>query len=193
MILGLTGGLGCGKSTAAQFFTESGFRRIDSDALVRDHVLVRPEVVAAIGQRFGPGMIGPDGQINRTNLGSVVFADDVARRWLEQLIHPQVFSRWREMLSAAPGARWVVEVPLLFERQLENWFDFVVCVSCAPEQQLSRLEQRGLSRVLAARRISTQLPLARKIELSDFVLLNDGSPSFLQRQIDGLISALPAC
>jgi dephospho-CoA kinase len=86
----------------------------------------------------------------------------------------------------------VVEVPLLFEKQLENWFDFIACVTCAPEQQLTRLEQRGLARALAAQRISKQLPLVRKIELSDFVLLNDGSAEFLQKQVDLLVAALPA-
>ena len=80
----------------------------------------------------------------------------------------------------------------LFEKRLENWFDFTVCVACAPEQQLARLEQRGLPRVLAGQRISKQLPLARKIELSDFVLWNEGSPAFLKAQVDRLADALVA-
>ncbi len=90
------------------------------------------------------------------------------------------------------GARepWAVEVPLLFEKNLENWFDFTLCVACAPDQQLARLEQRGLPRGLAGQRISKQLPLARKIELSDFVLWNDGSVQFLQDQVNELIHAL---
>ena len=87
-------------------------------------------------------------------------------------------------------ARWAVEVPLLFEKGLENWFDFTVCVACAPDQQLARLEQRGLPRGLAGQRISTQLPLERKIELADFVLWNEGSPEFLQNEIDFLVEAL---
>jgi dephospho-CoA kinase len=75
---------------------------------------------------------------------------------------------------------------------LENWFDFTVCVACAPQQQLARLEQRGLPRALAGQRISKQLPLARKIELSDFVLWNEGSPTFLEAQVDRLADALVA-
>ncbi len=191
MILGITGGLGCGKSTAAKVFINHGFQHIDSDALIRDEVLKDAGVIAAILERFGDEAVGADGMVNRVRLAAMVFADDQALRWLEHLTHPLLFARWRTLLAAAPTARWVVEVPLLFEKQLENWFDFIVCVTCAPTQQLTRLEQRGLTRTLAAQRISKQLPLARKIELSDFVLLNDGSPDFLHKQIDLLVDALP--
>jgi len=192
MILGLTGGMGCGKTTAAQMLERRGFRRIDADALVRSEILPAAEVAAAIGAHFGPGVLAADGQVVRARLAETVFADDGARRWLEDLVHPRVFSRWRALLAAAPGGSWVFEVPLLFERQLENWFDFILCVASDSSTQLLRLEQRGLSRALAEQRISKQLPLARKIELADFVLLNDGPPDFLQQQIDRLLLALAA-
>ena len=84
--------------------------------------------------------------------------------------------------AAGSKGRWVIEVPLLFEKQLENWFDFIVCVASSPDQQLARLEQRGIPRPLAEQRISKQLLLAKKIELSDFVLWNDGPISFLKDQ-----------
>lgn len=190
MILGITGGLGCGKSTAVKVFAEMGYRQIDSDRLVREQILTQPAVIESIRARFGDEAVTPDGAVNRVHLGSVVFDDEAALRWLEALTHPLVFAEWRAQLATAPEARWIVEVPLLFEKQLENWFDFTVCVTCAPASQLTRLEQRGLSRALAAQRISKQLPLARKIELSDLVLLNDGSPDFLHKQIDLLVGAL---
>jgi dephospho-CoA kinase len=121
-----------------------------------------------------------------------IFSNDQERDWLEALLHPRVFSTWRTALAAEPDAKWVIEVPLLFEKDLENWFDFTICVACAPEQQLVRLEQRGLSRELARQRISKQLPLERKIERSDFVLWNEGSPDFLQDEVDRLANALSA-
>ena len=192
MILGLTGGLGCGKTTAAQMIERHGFRRIDSDALVRTEILTEPGVASAIGARFGSGLLAADGQIVRSRLAEVVFSDDAALAWLEELTHPRLFERWRTLLGAAPAANWVIEVPLLFEKQLENWFDFTLCVTSHSLAQLARLEQRGLTRALAEQRISKQLPLARKIELADFVLLNDGSPDFLQQQIVRLISVLAA-
>jgi dephospho-CoA kinase len=110
---------------------------------------------------------------------------------LEQLTHPLLFAEWRRLLATQPEADWVFEVPLLFEQSLENWFDFTVCVACSPELQLVRLEQRGLSRELAGQRISQQLPLARKIELADRVMWNDGSAAFLQVQIDTFVASLP--
>jgi dephospho-CoA kinase len=192
MILGLTGGFGCGKSTAARLFERHGFRCLDSDALVREHVYARPEVRAALQEHFGPEALLPDGTINRVHLGAVVFADDAQRLWLEELTHPPLFEVWRERLAADPGVRWVIEVPLLFEKHLENWFDFTICVACSPDQQLARLEQRGMTRALAERRISKQLPLGRKIELSHYVLLNDGSAEFLEQQVAHLIRELPA-
>ena len=192
MILGLTGGMGCGKTTAAEMLERRGFRRIDSDALVRAEILTDPEVAAAIGARFGHSVLAADGRVVRSRLAEVVFADHAALRALEQLVHPRLFVRWRALLAGAPAAAWVIETPLLFENQLENWFDFTVCVASDSAVQLTRLEHRGLSRALAEQRISKQLPLARKIELADFVLLNDGPPDFLQQQIDRLIPALAA-
>lgn len=188
MILGITGGMGCGKSTVARLFEQRGLRRLDSDALVREHVLTDPAVLAALRAEFGEAVAPEGGTVNRARLAEVVFRDDAARAKLEQLTHPPLFARWRAELRAHPAVDWVFEVPLLFEKALENWFDFTVCVASSPAQQLARLEQRGLSRVLAEQRISKQLPLARKIELSDHVLWNDGSAAFLESQVDRLLA-----
>jgi dephospho-CoA kinase len=195
MTAAITGGLGCGKSTVARALERRGFKRLDSDQIVRDQVLTAPDVQQALVDRFGPGVLeqGPAGPVvNRPVLAEKVFADDAQRLWLEDLAHPRVFAVWRSAFAAEPAARWVVEVPLLHEKGLANWFDFTVCVACSPQQQLVRLEQRGLPRALADRRISKQLPLERKIELSDFVLWNEGSPGFLEAQIDRLADALVA-
>lgn len=196
MIVGITGGLGCGKSTVARALEQRGFRRLDSDQIVRDDVLTDPEVLAALRARYGEEVLtrspaGAEG-VNRTALAARVFPEDTERQWLEELTHPRVFAAWRKAFAAEPAARWAVEVPLLFEKALENWFDFTVCVACAPAQQLARLEQRGLPRGLAGQRISKQLPLAQKIERSDFVLWNEGSPAFLEAQVDRLAAALAA-
>jgi dephospho-CoA kinase len=191
MIAGITGGLGCGKSTVARALEQRGFRRLDSDQIVREQVLVAPTIVEAIANRYGPTVL-ETGRVSRPALAARVFGDDAERVWLEELTHPHVFAAWRAAFAAEPNARWVVEVPLLFEKALENWFDFTVCVACAPALQLARLEQRGLPRALAGQRISKQLPLARKIELSDFVLWNEGTPTFLEAQVDRLADALVA-
>jgi dephospho-CoA kinase len=197
MIAGITGGVGCGKSTVARALEARGFRRLDSDQIVRERVLTDAAVVAALHTRYGEPVVITDPasgsmRVNRPALADRVFNDDGDRIWLEELTHPKVFAAWRAAFAAEPSVRWAVEVPLLFEKGLENWFDFTVCVACAPQQQLARLEQRGLPRALAGQRISKQLPLARKIELSDFVLWNEGSPAFLETQVDRLADALVA-
>lgn len=190
MILGLTGGFGCGKSTAAKLFAERGFRHLDSDIVVREQVLTREAVLAALRGRFGDGVLLAAGGVDRPALARIVFADDSERHWLEELTHPIYFEILRETFRGSPGADWAVEVPLLFEKSLENWFDLTGCVACDPLSQLARLEQRGLDRALAEQRISKQLPLARKIELSDFVLWNDGSTGFLKSQVDRIVDSL---
>ncbi len=190
MIAGITGGIGCGKSTVGKLLEQRGFRRLDSDVVIREQVLTAPDVKAALRERFGPEVFAADGSVDRPALGKKVFADESERRWLEELTHPRLYAIRRQEFAARPNERWAVEVPLLFEQGSENWFDFIVCVACAPDQQLARLEQRGLPRGLAEQRISSQLPLERKIELSDFVVWNEGSPEFLAAEVDRLVEAL---
>jgi dephospho-CoA kinase len=190
MILGVTGGLGCGKTTAAKLFAGRGFRHIDSDAIVRERVLTLDGVRAAIRARFGGKVFTPAGDVDRPKLAEIIFEYDAERQWLEELTHPLFFEIARATMRAGEGSNFILEIPLLFEKALENWFDFTVCVACDAGAQLARLEQRGLDRAHAGQRISKQLPLARKIELSDFVLWNDGSAGFLKAQVDRIVDSL---
>jgi dephospho-CoA kinase len=190
LIVGLTGGMGCGKSTVAALFAELGFRRLDADQVVRDELLLDPEVVAAVRARFGGAVLDTGGRIDRARLGEVVFSDDAALAWLEQLLHPRLQARWEQIYAAAQGEKFIVEVPLLFEKQLQNRFDFTVCVTTSSELQLRRLEQRGVPPGIARQRLAKQLPLARKCELADFVILNDGTLEFLREQVSELARRL---
>lgn len=190
LIVGLTGGMGTGKSTVAALFAERGFRRLDADQLIRDELLPSPEVTQAIRARLGDAMLDADGRVRRDKVAGKVFADPAALAWLEDLLHPLLLARWREAFAAAEGTAFIVEVPLLFEKQLENWFDFTVCVTTDSSTQLRRLEQRGVPPEQARQRLVKQLPLARKCELADHVLLNDGSPEFLREQVNALADRL---
>lgn len=190
LIVGLTGGMGCGKSTAAALFAERGFRRLDADQVIRDEILTDPEVIRAVRDRFGPEVLDEAGRVRRGRVAEVVFADPAQLDWLENLLHPRLLARWREVFAAAEGEAFIVEVPLLFEKGLENWFDFTVCVTTGSATQLRRLEQRGIPPELARQRLVKQLPLVRKCELADHVLLNDGSPEFLREQVNALADRL---
>jgi dephospho-CoA kinase len=190
LIVGLTGGMGCGKSTAAAFFADRGFLRVDSDAMVHELLFANKEVVEAIREKFGDAMFGADGMVQRDRLGEKVFGDDAALAWLEELLHSRLYAHWRETFAKGEGQAFIVEVPLLFEKGLENWFDFVVCVTTESSLQLRRLEQKGIPPELAQQRLAKQLSLARKCELADHVLLNDGSPDFLREQVNALADRL---
>ncbi|MFZ5495307.1 MAG: dephospho-CoA kinase [Verrucomicrobiota bacterium] len=190
LIVGLTGGMGTGKSTAAALFAERGFRRLDADQLIRDELLPSPEIARAIRARLGNAMLSADGRVRRDKVAEKVFADPAALAWLEDLLHPRLLARWRELFAAASGTAFIAEVPLLFEKGLENWFDFIVCVTADSATQLRRLEQRGVPPELARQRLVKQLPLARKCELADHVLLNDGTPEFLREQVNALADRL---
>ena len=188
LIVGLTGGMGCGKSTAAGLFAAQGFQRHDSDRHIRDVLYADPDVITALVERLGPAVVGPDGAVRRERVAERVFADDAALAWLEDLLHPRLLAHWRRLF--ATGGPWIVEVPLLFEKGLENWFDFTVCVTAHSAVQLQRLEHRGMPAEAARRRLARQMPLARKCELADFVLLNDGTLEFLREQVESLSARL---
>lgn len=190
LIVGLTGGMGCGKSTAAALFAELGFRRLDADRTVHEVLLPSAEVAQAIREKFGPGVLNAAGGVDRAKLGAVVFGDAAALAWLEDLLHPRLRAHWDGIYATAQDEKFIVEVPLLFEKRLENRFDFTVCVTTSSDLQLRRLEQRGVSPEIARQRLAKQLPLARKCELADFVLLNDGTLEFLREQVSQLAGRL---
>jgi dephospho-CoA kinase len=190
LIVGLTGGMGSGKSTAAALFAEHGFRRLDADQVVRDELYTSEEVIALVHQQFGPSVLDADGRILRQRIADIVFRDDQALAWLEGVLHPRLRERWRSLFASSHGERFIAEVPLLFEKGMENWFDFTVCVTIDSSLQLRRLEQRGVPPGSARERLAKQLPLERKCELADFVLLNDGSLEFLRDQVSALAHRL---
>jgi len=182
--------MGCGKSTAAALFAEQGYRRLDADQVVREVLLPNPEVREAVVRRFGPDVLGAQGEIDRAKLGARVFADDAALSWLEDELHPRLRAHWDGVYRSVSGQRFIVEVPLLFEKGLQNRFDFTVCVTTSSDLQLRRLEHRGVPPGIARQRLAKQLPLAQKRELADFVLLNDGSLEFLREQVGELARRL---
>ena len=190
MKIGLTGGIACGKSVVLEMFKEAGWHTLSADALVHELLDHDPEVIEAVISKFGVELKASDASLNKKAIAKVVFADSQQREWLEGLLHPLVRKRWTSALDEEPDKNWVVEIPLLFEKKLEKDFDLVVCLSSSRENQLERLQSRGMNEADAEARIASQAPLAEKIEKSDFVLTNTGSLNFLRKQFQILIESL---
>jgi dephospho-CoA kinase len=190
MVIGLTGGLGCGKSTATAAFAARGFATADADRIVRENVLTDAAVLALAKERWGDGVIAREGGLDRAVVAGIVFTAEAERRWWEGVIHPRVRAIWRGRVAAAPQADWVVEVPLLFEAGLEKGFDFIVCVGANAPIQLARVTARGMSQAQAGLRIASQYPLEKKLKSSHAILWNDGDQTFLDAQVDRLAERL---
>lgn len=183
MIVGMTGGMACGKTTAAEIFRGEGCGAVDTDELVRELLAQDTRTVTRVKERFGDAVTSRDGSVDRRALARIVFGSPSELEWLEGILHPEVDRLWRERVGSAPERTWVVQVPLLFEKQLQANFDFTVCVAASPAVQRERIRQRGISDEEAEARLARQLDLEKKMALSDIVILNDGSLSFLREQV----------
>jgi dephospho-CoA kinase len=182
MRLALTGGIACGKSTAAAIFAKLGFNVVSADALAHD-VLNDPATAPALRATFGNDVFDAAGSPLRPAIAARVFADTAARAALEAILHPEVNRRWLALTNATPDARWLVEIPLLFEKGLEKFFKISVCIRCTQQRQLERMATRGLSTEQALARIAAQLPLDEKVRRANHCISNDGSTAFLEKQI----------
>jgi len=140
-----------------------------------------------VRSRFGDSVISPVGGVDRSALGKIVFGDPESLKALEAILHPRVGAEWKGRVAEDSSSDWVVEIPLLFEKNLQKNVDLTVCVSSDRELQVERLERKGMDEASALARINSQLPLAVKAEMADFVLLNDGSLEFLERQVERLV------
>ncbi|MGC5018001.1 dephospho-CoA kinase [Micromonospora sp. DT47] len=186
--VGLTGGIGSGKSAVATRLTERGAVVVDADRIAREVVAPGTEGLAEIVAAFSERVLDADGALDRAALGAVVFGDDTARRRLESITHPRVRARTAELVAAAsPDAIVVNDVPLLVEVGLAPTYHLVVVVQAAVATRLERLERdRGMTRAEAERRIAAQADDARRRAAADVVIDNDGSLDQLHAAVDAL-------
>jgi dephospho-CoA kinase len=185
----VTGGIGAGKSEALASFARHGAAVISSDEIV--HGLLREDaaVKGAIVGRFGEGVLGPEGEIDRDRVGEIVFSDPAKLGWLEALLHPRVvatYLRWRDELGrlSDPPAVCVTEVPLLYEVGAQEHFDAVVVVTATPEVRVSRHIRPMHAR--EQRLISDE----EKASLADFTYVNDGSLEELDAFVSDVMTRL---
>jgi dephospho-CoA kinase len=174
LIVGLTGGIGAGKSTVANMFAQLGALTIDADQLARQAIEKGSpgfnEVVSAFGEE-----ILTDGEINRQRLGTIVFKDAAKRKQLEAIVHPRVQEALANKIkSLSPGDILIYEIPLLVETGAAKKFDYVITVESDIENRLDRLFERGLEEDEAQRRIDAQASQSEREAVADFVIVNDG-------------------
>jgi len=193
-VLGLTGGIGMGKSTAAEILRQRGIPAVDTDLLARQIVEPGQPALAQVQQEFGSGITGSDGRLRRDELARRVFADCAARKKLESILHPRIRALWLSQLAAwrAEGRPLaVVVIPLLFETNAEAELDATICVACSAATQRRRLLARSWSLEQIDQRIRAQWPVEKKIDHSDYVVWTESGLDVHAGQLDRILRSQP--
>lgn len=184
-MVGLTGGIGAGKSAVAARLAALGAVIIDADRLAREVVEPGTPGLAAVVEAFGDGVLTADGALDRAAMAARIFGDDAARATLEGIVHPLVRARTAELIAAAPGDAVVVnDVPLIVEKQMSRLYDTVVVVFASLPTRLDRLVRlRGMTPQEAEARIAAQATDEQRREVADVAIVNDGSPEDLDTAV----------
>lgn len=191
-VIGLTGGMGTGKSAVASLLSAQSIPVWDADLAARQVVAPGTALLQTIAERYGADLINPQGSLDRTRLGQIVFANSTELDWLEGQIHPQVRSLALAWLKQQTVSTVALVVPLLFEAQMTELVMEVWVVTCTPVQQRQRIQNRdGLSLAALEQRLARQWPLATKIARADVVLDNQGTLAFLSEQVQRALAPAP--
>jgi dephospho-CoA kinase len=187
-LIGVTGGIATGKSTVDRLLAARGASVIDADELAREVVRPGEPALGEVAARFGRGVLLPDGSLDRSGLGAIVFANPEARRDLERITHPRIAELMGERIAAAlagPAPLVAVDIPLLFENSREAMFEGVLLVYAPPEVQLRRLRERnGLDAAAALQRLAAQLPIDEKRDRATWIIDNSDGLEATSRAVD---------
>jgi dephospho-CoA kinase len=185
--VGLTGGIASGKSTAAKFFGALGVPILDSDQVARDVVEPGQPPLERLVERFGPGILTPDGHLDRPALRDIVFSDPKARADLEALTHPAIGAAMEARAAAAGGPYQILVIPLLVEKNLGSQVDRVLVVDCDEELQIRRLRDRDGTTLAQIRAIlKAQASRAARLKAAHDVIHNDADMSAVREQVEAL-------
>lgn len=187
-LVGLTGGIGSGKSTVAGLFAEQGARIIDTDLISHRLTQTNGEAIPAIRETFGPDVIDAQGALDRRKMRELVFGDPAAKERLEAILHPMILAHVKQQAALATDAPYtLIVVPLLFESgRYADWLRRIITVDCTEAQQISRAMQRGGLDEPAVRAImAQQLSRSERLARADEVISNDGSLEDLKMQVIG--------
>ena len=194
LLVGLTGGIGSGKSTVARFLGDHGAVIVDADVFARDAVRAGSDAFQAVVQRFGDEVVGADGELDRPKLASVVFADRAALADLEAIIHPEVRRMIADAIQAELDTDHVVVLvnPLLIEMGAHRDCDVVVVISADPETQVARTVARGMDEADVRARLAAQLPIEERARAADVLLDNEDTLEDLEAEVAVLWASLAA-
>jgi dephospho-CoA kinase len=189
-IIGITGGLATGKSTVSDYLeSQYGLRILDADLYAREATEKNNSILSEIVNRYGQKILLDSGQLDRLQLGQIIFNQGQEKKWLENLIHPYVKKRFLEDLHSSNHDVIVFVVPLLFEVGMQNIVDETWLVTCSPQQQIERVIKRNsLSKEQALARINNQWDLDTKRNLADLIIENTEDLNYLYKQIDRAIT-----
>lgn len=186
-VIGLTGGIGMGKSTSAAILARRGVPVVDTDVIAREVVEPGRPALREVASAFGDEMLDEQGNLRRSALAQIVFGDTAKRQQLEAILHPRIRERWQKQVEAWRGAGervGVVVIPLLFETSAQPFFDSIVCTACSAASQRERLLARGMSAAQIEQRNAAQWPVERKIAASQFVVWTEGAMEVHERQLE---------
>jgi dephospho-CoA kinase len=192
-VIGLTGGIGMGKSTCAELLRARGVPVVDTDELARRVVEPGEAALAEVVRLFGAEILGHDGRLRRDELARRAFSDPDARKKLEQILHPRIASLWRAQVETwrqqgRPLA--VVVIPLLFETHAERQLDATICVACSVPTQRERLLARKWPPEQIQQRIDAQLPAEEKIARSNYVIWTEGGLDLHEEQLNRILERI---
>ena len=191
MKVGLTGGIGAGKSTVADLFSQKGAVVIRSDELARQVIEPQTPGFQQVIDRFGEDFVNYEGYIDRAKLAQTVFQDDAALKDLENIVHPLVRSKTNQIIDQHTSETIIVnEIPLLLEKKMESLFDFLVIVISSEKNRLERLSQRGLTTEQATARMSKQVSDDERKAAADFLIVNDGNLDQLEVDVEKIWQTL---
>ena len=192
LVIGLTGGIASGKSTVSQMIKEKGIRVVDADVIAKEAVSKGTPALHQIVQTFGEDVLLPNGELNRQQLGAIIFSDEEKRKQLNAIVHPEVRKEMLEQRDEGINQQEtfvVLDIPLLFESKLEGLVDRIIVVYTTPELQLSRLMNRNdLSEEEALNRIHSQQSLEEKCQKADRVIENTKDLAFMRKQLQNILN-----
>ena len=191
--MGLTGGIGAGKSEASEYLKRLGIPILDTDVVARELVTPGQPALAEIVAAFGSAILDSQGHLDRSALGQKVFGDSAARQRLEGILHPRIYEGWTAWIrqqSLQDQRLCAVVIPLLYEKGYDSHFQVTLALGCTPQTQRQRLHQRQWTDQMIDQRLAAQWPMSEKLQRANYCLWSEGQREALHQQIEVVLKSV---